>query len=140
MDTKSRGAADTVYYYDNDQMVREERDERGLGYASLRVLYQNGRRVKVEEDSSGSGKIDHWIYYDTSADGEIVLKEERDLNGDGVADLWAYYQNGRLVRQDVSAVGLELLSKQDRVPSPPDPTTFLQPQPIRYDQQRAGIP
>jgi len=139
-DTKGRGAADTVYYYDNDQMVREERDERGVGYATFRVLYQKGRRAKLEEDSSGTGKIDHWIYYDTSADGEIVLKEERDLNGDGVADLWAYYQNGRLVRQDVSAVGMELLSKQDGVPSPPDPTTFLQPQPIRYDQQRAGIP
>jgi len=140
VDTKGRGAADTVYYYDNDQMVREERDERGVGYATSRVLYQKGRRAKLEEDSSGTGKIDHWIYYDTSADGEVVLKEERDLNGDGVADLWAYYQNGRLVRQDVNAVGMELLSKQDRVPSPADPTTLLQPQPIRYDQQRAGIP
>jgi hypothetical protein len=121
VDTKDRGAADTVYYYENDQMVREERDERGLGYASLRVLYQNGRRAKLEEDSSGSGKIDHWVYYDTSADGEVVSKEERDLNGDGVVDLWAYYQNGRLVRRDVSAVGLELVSKQDQLPpSPPD--------------------
>jgi hypothetical protein len=140
VDTKGRGAADTVYYYDNDQMVREERDERGVGYATSRVLYQKGRRAKLEEDSSGTGKIDHWIYYDTSVDGEVVLKEERDLNGDGIADLWAYYQNGRLVRQDVSAVGLELLSKQDRVPSPAEPTTVLQPQPIRYDQQRGGIP
>jgi hypothetical protein len=121
VDTKDRGAADTVYYYENDQMVREERDERGLGYASLRVLYQNGHRTKLEEDSSGSGKIDHWVYYDTSADGEVVSKEERDLNGDGVVDLWAYYQNGRLVRRDVSAVGLELVSKQDQLPpSPPD--------------------
>jgi len=127
VDTKGRGAADTVYYYDNDQIVREERDERGLGYASLRVLYQNGRRFKVEEDSSGSGKIDHWIYYDTSADGEIVLKEERDLNGDGVVDLWAYYENGRLVRRDVSAVGLELASKQDEFPpSPPSSKEILQ--------------
>ena len=116
VDTKGSGAADTVYYYDNDQIVREERDERGQGYASLRVLYQNGRRAKVEEDSSGRGKIDHWIYYDTSADGEVVLKEERDLNGDGIVDLWAYYENGRLVRRDVSAVGLELVSKQDQLP------------------------
>jgi hypothetical protein len=121
VDTKNRGAADTVYYYDNDQMVREERDERAVGYATFRVLYQNGRRVKLEEDSSGAGKIDHWIYYDTSADSELVLKEERDLNGDGAVDLWSYYQNGRLVRQDVSAVGVELLSKQDRLPvSSPD--------------------
>jgi hypothetical protein len=116
VDTKGRGASDTVYYYDNDQMVREERDERGIGYATLRVLYQSGRRAKLEEDSSGSGKIDHWIYYDTSADGEVMLKEERDLNGDGIVDLWAHYQNGRLVRQDVSAVGMEVLSKQDRLP------------------------
>jgi hypothetical protein len=121
VDTKGRGAADTVYYYDNDQIVREERDERGLGYATFRVLYQNGRRAKLEEDSSGGGKIDHWVYYDTSADGEVISKEERDLNGDGVVDLWAYYQNGRLVRRDVSAVGLEIVSKQDQLPpSPPD--------------------
>jgi hypothetical protein len=116
VDTKGRGAADTVYYYDNDQMIREERDERAAGYATLRLLYQNGRRAKLEEDSSGAGKMDHWIYYDTNADGEVVLKEERDLNGDGVVDLWSYFQNGSLVRQDVSAVGLELLSKQDRLP------------------------
>jgi hypothetical protein len=121
VDTKGRGAADTVYYYDNDQIVREERDERGLGYATFRMLYQNGRRAKLEEDSSGGGKIDHWVYYDTSADGEVISKEERDLNGDGVVDLWAYYQNGRLVRRDVSAVGLEMVSKQDQLPpSPPD--------------------
>jgi hypothetical protein len=121
VDTKGRGAADTVYYYDNDQMVREERDERGVGYATSRVLYQKGRRAKLEEDSSGTGKIDHWIYYDTSADGDVVLKEERDLNGDGVVDLWAYYKDGRLVRKDVSAAGMELLSKQDQLPaSSPD--------------------
>jgi len=121
VDTKGRGAADTLYYYDNDQIVREERDERGLGYATFRVLYQNGRRAKLEEDSSGGGKIDHWVYYDTSAEGEVISKEERDLNGDGVVDLWAYYQNGRLVRRDVSAVGLEIVSKQDQLPpSPPD--------------------
>jgi hypothetical protein len=120
-DTKGRGAADTVYYYDNDQMVREERDERGIGYATLRVFYQSGRRAKLEEDSSGSGKIDHWVYYDTSLDGEVVSKEERDLNGDGAVDLWAYYKDGRLVRKDVSAAGMELLSKQDQLPaSSPD--------------------
>ena len=127
VDTKGRGAADTVYYYDNDQIVREDRDERGLGYATFRVLYQNGRRAKLEEDSSGGGKIDHWVYYDTSADGEVISKEERDLNGDGVVDLWAYYQNGRLVRRDVSAVGLEIVSKQDQLPSaPPDVKEIMQ--------------
>jgi hypothetical protein len=121
VDTQGKGAADTFYYYANDQIVREERDERGIGYASFRVLYQNGRRAKLEEDSSGSGKIDHWIYYDTSAHGEVVLKEERDLTGDGVVDLWVYYKDGRLVRKDVSAAGMELLSKQDQPPaSSPD--------------------
>jgi len=130
VDTKGKGGADTVYYYDKDQIVREERDERGMGNASFRVLYQNGRRFKVEEDSSGGGKIDHWIYYDTSADGEVISKEERDLNGDGVVDLWAYYQNGRLVRRDLSAVGLELVSKQ--LPSSPaDPKETFRAQLVK---------
>jgi len=47
-----------------------------------------------------------------------VIKEERDLNGDGVADLWSYYENGRLVRRDVSAIGLEILAKQEQLPAP----------------------
>ncbi len=53
-----------------------------------------------------------------AADGEIVVKEERDLNGDGVPDLWSYFENGRLVRRDVSAVGLEILSKKEQLPAP----------------------
>jgi hypothetical protein len=45
-----------------------------------------------------------------------VLKEERDLNGDGIPDLWSYYNHGKLVRRDVSAAGLELLSQQEQLP------------------------
>jgi gas vesicle protein len=116
VNTKGKGAADTVYYYENDKIVREERDENGTGHVSFRAIYQNGRRAKIEEDTNGAGKTDHWIYFDTSKDGEIVLKEERDLNGDGTVDLWSYYENGRLVRRDLSAVGLELLSNQDQIP------------------------
>jgi hypothetical protein len=128
VDSKGRGVADTVYHYDNDKIVREERDENGTGHMSFRALYQNGRRTKLERDTNDRGKIDQWIYYDATQDGEIVLKEERDLNGDGVVDLWSYYENGRLVRRDVSAVGAELLSKQDQIPlSPPDPKNISRP-------------
>jgi hypothetical protein len=134
VDSKGAGVADTVYYYDNDQIVREERDEHGRGYPSLRILYQNGRRARVEEDSNGSGKIDHWIYYDTSVDGEVVLKEERDLNGDGSVDMWSYYENGRLVRRDLNAVGLELVSKQEGLPSSPDPNQTAGPQSVSGDK------
>jgi hypothetical protein len=60
------------------------------------------------------------------------LKEERDLNGDGVVDLWSYYEDGRLVRRDLSAVGLELLSKQDQLPSSPaDPNKLPGAQLVR---------
>ena len=122
VDSKGKGLADTVYYYENDQGLREERDDNGNGNVSYSAIYQNGRRVKIEEDTSGGGKIDQWIYFDSNKDGEIVLKEDKDLNGDGVADLWAYYEDGRLVRRDVNADGLELLSKQDRLPFPPPDT------------------
>jgi hypothetical protein len=132
IDSKGRGVADTVYHYENDKIVSEERDENGTGHMSFRATYQNGRRAKLEKDTNGLGKIDHWIYYDTTKDGEIVLKEERDLNGDGVVDLWSYYENGRLARQDVSTVGAELLSKQDRFPSsPPDTKNTPRPQLVR---------
>lgn len=117
IDTKQIGRPDAIYFYDNDKLVREERDESGQGSMTYRATYQNGRLAKVERDSSGSGRADLWIYYDTSADGEVVLKEERDLNGDGVPDMWSYYEKGRLVRRDVSAAGLEILAKKDQLPA-----------------------
>jgi hypothetical protein len=119
VDSQGKGAADTFYYYENEKIVREERDGNGTGDVSFRAIYQNGRRARVEEDTTGRRKMDHWIYYDTSKDGEIVVKEERDLNGDGTVDEWSYYEDGRLVRRDLSAVGLELLTKQDESPSSP---------------------
>ena len=128
VDTKGNGTADTAYYYENDKIAREDRDENGNGRVSLRAIYQNGRRAIVEQDTDGDGKTDQWIYYDTTQDREIVLKEERDLNGDGMIDLWSYYKDSRLVRRDVSAAGLELLSKQDQLPSSPaDPKEISRP-------------
>jgi hypothetical protein len=118
VDSNGQGRPDTIFYYDNDKIVREERDEDGQGRMTYRANYQNGRIAKVEKDTTGSGRPDLWIYYDSSRDGEVVVKEERDLNGDGTADLWSYFENGRLVRRDVSAIGLEILSKQEQLPAP----------------------
>lgn len=118
VDRSGSGRPDTIYYYEKDIIVREERDEIGQGRMTYRASYSNGRLEKVEKDSSGQGRPDLWIYYDASRDGEVVVKEERDLNGDGIPDLWSFYENGRLVRRDVNAPGLEILSKQDQVPPP----------------------
>ena len=85
---------------------------------TYRATYQDGRLATVERDSSGGGRADLWIFYDAQRDGEIVLKEERDLNSDGIPDLWSYFENGRLVRRDVSAVGLEILSQREQLPAP----------------------
>jgi hypothetical protein len=57
--------------------------------------------------------MDLWVYYDTDQPEEVVIREERDLNSDGGVDLWSYYEDGRLVRRDVSALGLDYLSKQE---------------------------
>lgn len=116
VDTKGNGRPDAMYYYEDDKISREERDENGDGRPSFRATYQNGRLAKVEKDLDRGGKIDLWIYYDTTKDQELVLKEEKDLNGDGAIDLWSYYENGRLVRRDVSAVGLQVLSAQEKPP------------------------
>jgi len=118
VDSKGQGRPDLVFYYDKEQIVREERDEHGQGRLTYRASYENGRIAKVEKDTASSGRPDLWIFYDSSRDGEVVTKEERDLNGDGVADLWSYYENGRLVRRDVSAIGLEILAKQEQLPTP----------------------
>lgn len=118
VDTRGEGRPDTVFYYENESIAREERDENGRGMMTYKALYQNGRLAKVEKDSSGRGRADLWLYFDSSRDGEIMTKEERDLNGDGLPDLWSYYEDGRLVRRDVSAAGLEILSLQDSLPAP----------------------
>ena len=116
VDTKQQGRPDTVYYYDGDKLAREEHDETGQGRITYRAIYEGGRLAKVEKDLNGQGRPDLWVYYDTAKEIETVIKEERDLNGDGLVDLWTYYENGRLVRRDVSAVGLELLSKSEQIP------------------------
>ncbi len=118
VDTHAQGRPDVIYYYDNEQIVREERDESGQGRMTYRASYENGRVARVEKDTAGSGQTDLWIFYDSSRDGEVVIKEERDLNGDGAVDLWSYYDKGRLVRRDVSAVGLAVLAKQEHLPAP----------------------
>jgi hypothetical protein len=118
VDSYGHGKPDTVFYYDGDKIAREERDESGRGLISYRAIYLNGRLTQIEKDTRGEGKIDFWIYYDTNRTEEIITKDEKDLNGDGVVDLWTYYDNGRIVRRDVSAVGLEFLVKQEQLSLP----------------------
>jgi hypothetical protein len=117
VDTRQTGRPDRVYFYDGDKIAREERDESGQGSMTYRALYDNGRLARVEKDSTGRGRTDLWIYYDTAGEGEIVVREERDLNGDGSPDLWSHFENGRLARRDVSAIGLEILSKKEQLPA-----------------------
>lgn len=116
VDTKGQGRPDAVFHYVNDKIAREERDENGWGRMTYRATYENGRLAKVEKETRDSGRTDLWIYYDTAKDGDIVVREEKDLNGDGAVDLWSHYDNGRLVRRDASAVGLEILSGQEVLP------------------------
>jgi hypothetical protein len=118
VDNLGQGRPDTVFYYAGDKIAREERDESGTGRISYRAIYQNGRLAQIEKDTLGEGKIDFWIHYDTNGAEEIIIKDEKDMNGDGIADLWTYYENGRVVRRDVSAVGLELLAKQEQISLP----------------------
>lgn len=116
VDSNGQGRPDAVFHYVSDKIAREERDENGRGRMTYRATYENGRLAKVEKETRDSGRTDLWIYYDTAKDGDIVIREEKDLNGDGAVDLWSYYDNGRLVRRDASAVGLEILSGQERLP------------------------
>ncbi len=117
VDTRQTGRPDRVYFYNGDKIMREERDESGQGAMTYRAVYDNGRLARVEKDSTGRGRADLWTYYDTAAEGEVAIREERDLNGDGSPDLWSHFENGRLTRRDVSAIGLEILSKKEQLPA-----------------------
>jgi hypothetical protein len=119
VDGKGDGKPDIFYYYKDDKIAREEKDEVGNGQPSFRAVYQDGRLGKVEKDTDGNGNIDLWVTYDATQAGEIVLKEEKDLNGDGIVDLWSYFEAGRLVRRDVSAVGLDHLTGKEKAPELP---------------------
>ena len=125
LDTNEDGKADKFFYYENESLAKEERDEKGEGQPNYRAWYTNGRLAKVEKDLNQDGKMDLWIYYDTDQDREVMVKEERDLNSNGGVDVWSYYEDGRLVRRDVSTVGLDYLLKQEKgsPDSPPTSTT-----------------
>jgi hypothetical protein len=113
VDHHGNGRPDAIYYYDDQKIVREERDEAGHGRMTYRADYQDGRLAKVERETRGNGRSDLWVTYDTSIEGEVIVKEERDLNGDGFPDLLSHYSRGRLVRRDLNSIGLELLSKEE---------------------------
>ena len=100
-----QGRPDTIYYYEKDTIVREERDETRRRAHDLSRDLRNGRIEKVEKDSSGqrtARPLDVLRYFARRRDRG---KRGARLNGDGVADLWSYYDNGRLVRRDVNAPG-----------------------------------
>lgn len=118
VDNQGRGQPDTVFYYDDHKIVREERDETGRGRTTYRADFRDGRLAKVERDTDDSGRPDLWIDYDTTQEDEIVLKVVRDLNGDGLPDLWSHYSQCRLVRRDLNAVGLDIFLKQEDLPRP----------------------
>jgi hypothetical protein len=117
VDNNGHGRPDAVFYYDDQKIVREERDETDQGRMTYRADYHDGRIAKVARETQGNGRPDLWITYDTSIDGEVILKEERDLNGDGFPDLWSHYHRGRLIRRDLNSIGLELFSKQEKAPA-----------------------
>ncbi len=119
VDSTGRGRPDRVYYYQSDKLAREEHDDSDDGRISYRAMYEEGRLAKVEKDLAGNGKPDLWVYYDTTKDIEVMVREERDLNGNGLPDLWSYYEGGRLVRRDVSAAGLAVLSREGQIPATP---------------------
>ncbi len=113
VDSHGHGRPDAIYYYDDQKIVREERDETGQGRMTYRVDYHHGRVARVEKETRGNGRPDLWMTYDTTMDGEVLVKEERDLNDDGFPDLWSHYNYGRLVRRDVNSIGLEIFSKPE---------------------------
>jgi len=124
LDTNGDGKADKFFYYENESLAKVERDENGEGQPNYRAWYTNGRLAKVEKDLNQDGKMDLWIYYDTNQDREVMVKEERDLNSNGGVDVWSYYEDGRLMRRDVSAVGLDYLLKQEKgLPDSPPTST-----------------
>ena len=124
LDTNGDGKADKFFYYENESLAKVERDEKGEGQPNYRALYTNGRLAKVEKDLNQDGKMDLWIYYDTNQDREVRVKEERDLNSNGGVDVWSYYEDDRLVRRDVSTVGLDYLLNQEKgLPDSPPTST-----------------
>ena len=114
LDTNGNGTADKFFHYENESLAREERDEQGKGKPNYRAWYTAGHLTKIEKDLNQDGEIDLWIQYDPNQDREVIAKEERDLNSNGEVDVWSYFENGRLVRRDVSTVGLDYLLKQEK--------------------------
>ena len=55
------GSRTLSFYYVNDQIPREERDENGEGRVTYRAVYENGRLARLEKDADGNGRMNLWV-------------------------------------------------------------------------------
>jgi hypothetical protein len=60
-----------MYYFQGNELAREERDTDSDGFFDLRIFYENG----------------------------VIARQEADTNGDRKADVWVNFQNGERVEQ-----------------------------------------
>ena len=92
VDENKDGRKETVYTYEDKQIIKAESDMNGDGKPDMFTVYKDGRRFSTEADKNFDGRIDYWATYDET--GRLV-RSSSDSNKDGKPDLFREYTKGR---------------------------------------------
>ncbi|MCM8812292.1 MAG: hypothetical protein NC910_04510 [Candidatus Omnitrophica bacterium] len=89
-DTDEDGRPDQWQIFDDQQMVRIERDRDGDGKREITVFLKEGKSERAEVDRNKDGRPDMFRYYQNGQ----PEKESHDLNFDGRPDTWVFHKAG----------------------------------------------
>jgi hypothetical protein len=100
-DSKGSGKWDTVYYLQDNQLVREERDSNGDGIFDLRILYDKGQITSQEADTNGDREVDVWVSFENGQ--KVEQLEDQKYQGKVTARYT--FKDGQVVGQEEVADG-----------------------------------
>jgi hypothetical protein len=103
---------DTLYYYQDNQLVREEQDTNGDGVFDLRILYAKDHVVAQEGDTNGDRRVDVWVRFH---EGERVEQLE-DQKYEGRVTARYVFKGGEMVSRE----------QVDNIPAPRSSEPFVE--------------
>ncbi|MDH5492320.1 MAG: hypothetical protein OEY14_10235, partial [Myxococcales bacterium] len=88
-DRDFNGTMDSVTYFEEGRIVRQELDSTGNGQVDTKIFWEEGRPLRTERDLAGRStpetwQPDRWEYFE----GGRVVRMGTDLDGDGRVDRW----------------------------------------------------
>lgn len=87
-DTTQDGKPDEWRFYEEDKLIRIERDRDGDGKREVRVYFTEGKPSRSEVDRNSDGRPDLVRFMEQGRS----VRDQADLNFDDRLDAWTYYK------------------------------------------------